>query len=171
MVLVAALLLSMATASAQDYQAPKTSYGAPDLQGTYSIATVTMLERGEQFGSETNATGTAGLIAVDIAKTATMIDAMIGATTVGVLFASSVIKSNGNRIGSRIFVGNCGGNVQKTAGRTDGIRSAGRNAGIGSRIVGKIAAKADRASIDGPTVTAALATVRARSSVRSSRPG
>ncbi len=34
---------------AQDYIAPRTSFGAPDLQGTYSIATVTMLERGEQF--------------------------------------------------------------------------------------------------------------------------
>ena len=34
---------------AQDYVAPRTSFGAPDLQGVYSIATVTMLERGEQF--------------------------------------------------------------------------------------------------------------------------
>ncbi len=34
---------------AQDYVAPRTSFGAPDLQGVYNIATVTMLERGEQF--------------------------------------------------------------------------------------------------------------------------
>ena len=38
--------------AAQDYEVPRTSYGAPDLQGTYNIATVTMLERGEQFGDQ-----------------------------------------------------------------------------------------------------------------------
>ena len=37
---------------AQDYQAPKTSFGVPDLQGVWSIATVTMLERGEQFNGK-----------------------------------------------------------------------------------------------------------------------
>ena len=36
-------------AIAQDYVAPRLNFGAPDLQGVYSIATVTMLERGEQF--------------------------------------------------------------------------------------------------------------------------
>ena len=36
-------------AVAQDYVAPRLNFGAPDLQGVYSIATVTMLERGEQF--------------------------------------------------------------------------------------------------------------------------
>jgi hypothetical protein len=39
-------------AIAQDYVAPRTSFGAPDLQGVYSIATVTMLERGEQFNGK-----------------------------------------------------------------------------------------------------------------------
>lgn len=38
--------------AAQDYEVPRTSFGAPDLQGTYNIATVTMLERGEQFGGK-----------------------------------------------------------------------------------------------------------------------
>lgn len=33
----------------QEYQTPRTLFGAPDLQGTYSIATVTMLERPEEF--------------------------------------------------------------------------------------------------------------------------
>ena len=37
------------TAFGQDYEVPKTPFGAPDLQGTYSIATVTMLERPDQF--------------------------------------------------------------------------------------------------------------------------
>ncbi|PCJ27310.1 MAG: hypothetical protein COA96_03750 [SAR86 cluster bacterium] len=37
---------------AQDYVAPKTSFGVPDLQGTYSIATVTMLERGAEFNGQ-----------------------------------------------------------------------------------------------------------------------
>jgi len=37
---------------AQDYEVPQTSFGAPDLQGVYNIATVTMLERGEQFGDQ-----------------------------------------------------------------------------------------------------------------------
>jgi hypothetical protein len=41
-----------ASTLAQDSQLPRTSDGAPDLQGTYSIATVTMLERGEQFGGQ-----------------------------------------------------------------------------------------------------------------------
>ena len=39
-------------ATAQDYLAPRLSFGAPDLQGVYSIATVTMLERGEQFNGK-----------------------------------------------------------------------------------------------------------------------
>ena len=39
-------------AIAQDYVAPRTIFGAPDLQGVYSIATVTMLERGEQFNGK-----------------------------------------------------------------------------------------------------------------------
>jgi len=37
---------------AQDYVAPRTSFGAPDLQGVYSIATVTNLERGPQFNGK-----------------------------------------------------------------------------------------------------------------------
>ncbi|MCP5345448.1 MAG: hypothetical protein H7A04_01070 [Pseudomonadales bacterium] len=45
-------LLAALPASAQDYQAPRTAFGAPDLQGTYNIATVTMLERGDQFGGK-----------------------------------------------------------------------------------------------------------------------
>lgn len=38
--------------TAQDYQAPRTEYGAPDLQGVYNIATVTMLERPDQFAEK-----------------------------------------------------------------------------------------------------------------------
>ncbi len=47
--LIATLSLVTGSLHAQDYQPPRTSWGAPDLQGTYDIATVTMLERGEQF--------------------------------------------------------------------------------------------------------------------------
>lgn len=47
-----ALCFFSAFACAQDYEGPRTSFGAPDLQGTYNIATVTMLERGEQFGGK-----------------------------------------------------------------------------------------------------------------------
>lgn len=47
-----ALILFPAIAVGQDYAVARTSFGAPDLQGTYNIATVTMLERGEQFGGE-----------------------------------------------------------------------------------------------------------------------
>ena len=43
-------LLSAVAVAQEDYEVPRTSFGAPDLQGTYNIATVTMLERGEQFG-------------------------------------------------------------------------------------------------------------------------
>jgi hypothetical protein len=51
--LAAASLLSAFPAQAQDdYLVPRTSFGAPDLQGTYNIATVTMLERGAQFGGK-----------------------------------------------------------------------------------------------------------------------
>ena len=39
-------------ALAQSDEFPRTAFGAPDLQGTYNIATVTMLERGEQFGGK-----------------------------------------------------------------------------------------------------------------------
>ncbi|MDA0690069.1 MAG: hypothetical protein O2948_15665, partial [Proteobacteria bacterium] len=50
----AAILLTLTLAfvgsvQAQDSEFPKTAFGAPDLQGIYSIATVTMLERPEQF--------------------------------------------------------------------------------------------------------------------------
>lgn len=42
--------------SAQDgageYEPPRTSWGVPDLQGTWNIATVTMLERGPQFNGK-----------------------------------------------------------------------------------------------------------------------
>ncbi|MDC0221275.1 hypothetical protein OAL54_05995 [Gammaproteobacteria bacterium] len=47
-----ALILFPAIAVGQDYAVARTSFGVPDLQGTYNIATVTMLERGEQFGGE-----------------------------------------------------------------------------------------------------------------------
>jgi hypothetical protein len=47
-----ALCFFSAFAAAQDYEVPRTSFGAPDLNGTYNIATVTMLERGEQFGDK-----------------------------------------------------------------------------------------------------------------------
>jgi len=49
LVLLASLIGASSVALSQDYQTPRTSFGAPDLQGTYSIATVTMLERGPQF--------------------------------------------------------------------------------------------------------------------------
>ena len=39
-------------AIAQGYVAPRLNFDAPDLQGVYSIATVTMLERGEQFNGK-----------------------------------------------------------------------------------------------------------------------
>ncbi len=41
-----------ASTLAQDSQTPDVSSPVPDLQGTYSIATVTMLERGDQFGGQ-----------------------------------------------------------------------------------------------------------------------
>ena len=47
--LILFLTLFSAFATAQTYKGPRTSFDAPDLQGTYNIATVTMLERGEQF--------------------------------------------------------------------------------------------------------------------------
>ena len=48
--LIAASSLFISTHSfSQGYEPPRTSFGAPDLQGTYSIATVTMLERPEAF--------------------------------------------------------------------------------------------------------------------------
>jgi len=50
--ILTALTMFAGSVLAQDYQAPRTDFGAPDLQGTYSIATVTMLERGEQFGGQ-----------------------------------------------------------------------------------------------------------------------
>ena len=49
------LLLSLSLASGTAYSQQGESRGSgeiPDLQGVYSIATVTMLERGEQFGGE-----------------------------------------------------------------------------------------------------------------------
>ena len=42
-------LALVGSTQAQDSGFPKTAFGAPDLQGIYSIATVTMLERPEQF--------------------------------------------------------------------------------------------------------------------------
>ncbi len=60
------------SAAAQEYQVAKTPYGAPDLQGTYSIATVTMLERPEEFAGratisleEANNSGTTGTSYLD----------------------------------------------------------------------------------------------------------
>ncbi len=49
---LAGLIGVSAITLAQDYQVPRLSYGVPDLQGTYSIATVTMLERGPQFNGK-----------------------------------------------------------------------------------------------------------------------
>ena len=49
------LLVSLSLASGTAYSQQGESRGSgeiPDLQGVYSIATVTMLERGEQFGGE-----------------------------------------------------------------------------------------------------------------------
>ena len=43
------VVLSGHSLLAQDSNFPRTAFGAPDLQGTYDIATVTMLERGEQY--------------------------------------------------------------------------------------------------------------------------
>ena len=48
----ASMLLAAPIAGVAQEAAPRTPWGAPDLQGVYSIATVTMLERGEQFGGE-----------------------------------------------------------------------------------------------------------------------
>jgi hypothetical protein len=57
LLLAASLLGSIAVTSAlaQDggaYQPPKTSWGVPDLQGIWNIATVTMLERDERFNGK-----------------------------------------------------------------------------------------------------------------------
>lgn len=48
------LLVLMLPAQAQTdgYVAPRTAFGAPDLQGTWSIATQTNLERAERFGGK-----------------------------------------------------------------------------------------------------------------------
>lgn len=43
---------AIAQDASQQYQPPRTSWGAPDLQGTWNIATVTMLERGDQFNGK-----------------------------------------------------------------------------------------------------------------------
>ncbi len=48
---ITATLISFSV-SAQNYESPRTSFGAPDLQGTWNIATVTMLERGPQFNGK-----------------------------------------------------------------------------------------------------------------------
>jgi len=48
--LVIAALAAASTTAQDQGDFPRTSFGAPDLQGTYSIATVTMLERGDEFG-------------------------------------------------------------------------------------------------------------------------
>jgi len=47
--LIAALTLLGGTAGAQPYKAPKTSYGAPDLQGVWTNTSITMLERSPAF--------------------------------------------------------------------------------------------------------------------------
>ena len=39
-------------AAEKSYIAPKTEFGAPDLQGTWSIATQTNLERAQRFGGK-----------------------------------------------------------------------------------------------------------------------
>ena len=50
--LLVSLSLASGTAYSQQADENRGSGGIPDLQGVYSIATVTMLERGEQFGGE-----------------------------------------------------------------------------------------------------------------------
>lgn len=47
-----ALSLTIVPLQAQDNDYPRTPFGAPDLQGVYNIATVTMLERGDEFGGQ-----------------------------------------------------------------------------------------------------------------------
>jgi hypothetical protein len=42
-------LLCLSAASAADYRAPRTSWGAPDLQGTWTNASLTSLERDDMF--------------------------------------------------------------------------------------------------------------------------
>ncbi|MEQ8407880.1 MAG: hypothetical protein RKH07_06350 [Gammaproteobacteria bacterium] len=49
--LCSSLALS-ATAQESDYEVPRTSFGVPDLQGTWNIATVTMLERDAKFNGK-----------------------------------------------------------------------------------------------------------------------
>lgn len=48
-ILVIACLVSAAAIAAADYQAPRTSYGAPDLQGIWTNQTVTQLQRPDDF--------------------------------------------------------------------------------------------------------------------------
>ena len=50
--LLVSLSLASGTAYSQQAEENRGSGAMPDLQGVYSIATVTMLERGEQFGGE-----------------------------------------------------------------------------------------------------------------------
>lgn len=49
-VVIAALALAF-TAGAEDWEVPRTYHGAPDLQGLWTNATITALERPEQFDS------------------------------------------------------------------------------------------------------------------------
>ncbi len=49
---LAAILFFANSLLAQEVDIPRTPFGAPDFEGTYNIATVTMLERGEQFGDK-----------------------------------------------------------------------------------------------------------------------
>jgi hypothetical protein len=42
----------LAQDSTGEYEPPRTSWGVPDLQGTWNIATVTMLERGPEFNGK-----------------------------------------------------------------------------------------------------------------------
>lgn len=50
--LFASVSLSAQAQNAGVYEPPRTSWGVPDLQGTWNIATVTMLERGPQFNGK-----------------------------------------------------------------------------------------------------------------------
>ncbi len=66
------LLLALAAPAAAQDGFPRTPFGAPDLQGTYNIATVTMLERGPEFGGrleitpeEAERVGTTGEVYLD----------------------------------------------------------------------------------------------------------
>ena len=46
------VLAASGMAQESDYEVPRTAFGVPDLQGTWNIATVTMLERDAKFNGK-----------------------------------------------------------------------------------------------------------------------